>query len=246
MSLYMFTSCGWFFDDLAGIEAVQNLKYASRAIELVREWSGKDLRSGLLDRLAGARTNDPHYADGADLYRREVEQARIGPAAATAHFGMRRLVDDVELDPCHVSRMVTAPDCPAVVRAGARGGPGAGGGSFRRHGRAVRPGVFPRGPPAGTAMHCLVGRPGPDWDLSGVSRQVLPALEDASIERAAVLFSHDVGPVVRFGLEDLIPDSRHALALGVGPRHPGGVQGLDPRLFRPASGPCCCFWRNST
>jgi hypothetical protein len=43
MALYMFTSCGWFFDDISGIEAIQVLMYASRAIELVMPWSNNRL-----------------------------------------------------------------------------------------------------------------------------------------------------------------------------------------------------------
>ena len=65
-ALRMFTSCGWFFDDLAGIETLQCLSYAARAIEL----AGPP-REALLDsfgaRLAAARSNDPAAGTGRDL-----------------------------------------------------------------------------------------------------------------------------------------------------------------------------------
>jgi alpha-amylase/alpha-mannosidase (GH57 family) len=57
-ALRMFTSCGWFFDDIAGIESVQILRYAARAIEL----AGTDaprLEAGVLERLAAAEANEP-------------------------------------------------------------------------------------------------------------------------------------------------------------------------------------------
>ena len=78
-ALRMFTSCGWFFDDIAGLESVQILKYAARAIEL----TGADaprLEAGLLERLARAESNDPAAGTGRDLY---LNRATQSPAART-------------------------------------------------------------------------------------------------------------------------------------------------------------------
>ncbi|HEX4628025.1 MAG TPA: DUF3536 domain-containing protein, partial [Gemmatimonadales bacterium] len=51
-ALRMFTSCGWFFDDIAGIESVIVLRSAARAIELVGPPESARLEAGLLERLA--------------------------------------------------------------------------------------------------------------------------------------------------------------------------------------------------
>ena len=67
-ALRMFTSCGWFFDDIAGIEAVQILRYAARAIDLAGP-EGPRLEAALLDRLAMALSNDPARGNGRDIYR---------------------------------------------------------------------------------------------------------------------------------------------------------------------------------
>jgi hypothetical protein len=70
-ALRMFTSCGWFFDDIGGIESLQCLRYAARAIEL----AGPDrdhLMAGLAARLEPARSNDPVLGSGADLLRSRV------------------------------------------------------------------------------------------------------------------------------------------------------------------------------
>jgi hypothetical protein len=70
-ALRMFTSCGWFFDDIGGIESRQCLRYAARAIEL----AGADrdyLMAGLAARLEPARSNDPALGSGADLLRNRV------------------------------------------------------------------------------------------------------------------------------------------------------------------------------
>jgi len=48
----MYTSCGWFFDDISGIETVQIIKYAARAIQLVRRVSGEELELGFIELLA--------------------------------------------------------------------------------------------------------------------------------------------------------------------------------------------------
>lgn len=70
-ALRIFTSCAWFFDDLAGIEPVQVLKYAARAIELAGAEAAR-LEAGLLERLAAAKSNDAEVGTGRDLYLTRV------------------------------------------------------------------------------------------------------------------------------------------------------------------------------
>ena len=72
-TLLMYTSCGWFFSDLSGIEPVQILKYACRAIELMGELGLASPRSRFLEILAEAKSNRPELGNGADIYRRLVE-----------------------------------------------------------------------------------------------------------------------------------------------------------------------------
>jgi hypothetical protein len=71
-ALRLFTSCGWFFDDLAGIEPLQVLRYGARAMELAGP-RGESLREEFLGRLAKARTNEEPPRDGRTLYLQEVE-----------------------------------------------------------------------------------------------------------------------------------------------------------------------------
>jgi alpha-amylase/alpha-mannosidase (GH57 family) len=75
-AMLMYTSCGWFFDDLARIETVQVLRYAGRVIELARDVLGSDPEDGFLNRLEEARANDGR--DG-----RAVYDASVRPAVAT-------------------------------------------------------------------------------------------------------------------------------------------------------------------
>ena len=72
-ALLMFTSCGWFFSDLAGIETVQVLRYAARVIDL-QEQLGLDVpRKEFLELLANAKSNRPERGNGAEIFTRIVQ-----------------------------------------------------------------------------------------------------------------------------------------------------------------------------
>ena len=66
--LEMFTSCAWFFTDISGIETVQILRYAMRAIELLEELGGPDPTDGLIAELEQAKSNVPAFGTGADIF----------------------------------------------------------------------------------------------------------------------------------------------------------------------------------
>lgn len=81
----MFTSCGWFFDDVAGIETIQILKYAARAIELAGAARPR-LEAGLLARLADAVSNDRTRGTAATLYQHEARPRWPADARAAAGY----------------------------------------------------------------------------------------------------------------------------------------------------------------
>jgi hypothetical protein len=83
--LLMYASCGWFFDELSGIETVQVLRHAARAVRLAAELDGElPLEAELVRRLAAAPSNDPTLGDGAGVWRRHVVPAAadLGRVAA--------------------------------------------------------------------------------------------------------------------------------------------------------------------
>ena len=85
-ALRLFTSCAWFFDDLAGLEPTQILRYAARALELTDSSSG-DLEEGFLARLREARSNETPARDGATIYIQEAKPehpAHVRVAAGAA------------------------------------------------------------------------------------------------------------------------------------------------------------------
>lgn len=75
-AILMYASCGWFFNDISGIEPVQVLKYSGRVIDLMDQLGLPSRRQRFLDLLAKAASNRPEMGNGADIYRRMVEPLR--------------------------------------------------------------------------------------------------------------------------------------------------------------------------
>jgi hypothetical protein len=69
-ALLMFTSCGWFFSDLAGIETIQVIRYAGRVIDLLDQLALDPPRKRFLELLSQAKSNRIEKGTGADLFLR--------------------------------------------------------------------------------------------------------------------------------------------------------------------------------
>ena len=87
-ALRIFTSCAWFFDDIGGLEPIEVLRYAARAIELAGP-AGRPLEEAFVARLADARSNEPEIGTGRDIYLRvakpKLDQfARLAGSVAAA------------------------------------------------------------------------------------------------------------------------------------------------------------------
>jgi alpha-amylase/alpha-mannosidase (GH57 family) len=87
----MYTSCGWFFDEISGIETVQIIAYAGRVLQLAAELFGQpgiDLETQFLNILTEAKSNVPEIGDGAEVYHRYVTNMRIGLEQVGAHYAI--------------------------------------------------------------------------------------------------------------------------------------------------------------
>jgi alpha-amylase/alpha-mannosidase (GH57 family) len=93
-ALLMYTSCAWFFDELSGIETVQVLGYAGRAIQLAAEVADVDVETPFLHRLEQARSNLPEQGDGAQIYERHVVPAAVDLPRLVAHYAVSSLFSD--------------------------------------------------------------------------------------------------------------------------------------------------------
>lgn len=76
-SLLMFTSCGWFFSEISGIETIQVLRYAARLIDLAQQLGAPLPRKNFLELLAEARSNRVELGSGADVYRSFAEPGSV-------------------------------------------------------------------------------------------------------------------------------------------------------------------------
>jgi len=89
-ALLMFTSCGWFFDELSGIETVQIIQYAARAIQLAGGF-GEGLEPGFLEILGQAQSNLPDPPDGRQIYEKFVKPAIMTRETIAAHYAISSL-----------------------------------------------------------------------------------------------------------------------------------------------------------
>ncbi len=67
-AMSMYTSCGWFFSDIGGIETVQILRYAARTIDLLESLGQPTPERDFIAALEQAKSNDPEKGTGADVY----------------------------------------------------------------------------------------------------------------------------------------------------------------------------------
>jgi alpha-amylase/alpha-mannosidase (GH57 family) len=95
-AMLMYTSCGWFFDELSGIETVQILQYAGRALQLAREILDQDLEPSFLEHLAQAKSNVPEYGDGRLIYDRSVQPSVSDLKKVGAHYAICSLFKEYE------------------------------------------------------------------------------------------------------------------------------------------------------
>ncbi|MEX1162908.1 MAG: DUF3536 domain-containing protein [Nitriliruptor sp.] len=89
--LLMYTSCGWFFDELSRIESVQVLAYAARAIQLAGEVLDVHLEDAFVERLHAAESNVPQWRDGAHIYDQLVRPIKADLEKVAAHFAISGL-----------------------------------------------------------------------------------------------------------------------------------------------------------
>ncbi len=92
-TMLMYTSCGWFFDEISGIETVQVMQYAGRAIELGQQLFGDHLEEGFLQRVAKAKSNLPEQGDGARIYQNFVTPSRVDLPRLGSHYAISSMFE---------------------------------------------------------------------------------------------------------------------------------------------------------
>jgi len=92
-AMLMYTSCGWFFDEVSGIEATQIIQYASRAIQLANETVNIDLEEEFMRRLEKAPSNIDDIKNAAVVYERHVKATKVDLLRVGAHYAISSLFE---------------------------------------------------------------------------------------------------------------------------------------------------------
>jgi alpha-amylase/alpha-mannosidase (GH57 family) len=93
-AMLMYTSCGWFFDELSGIETVQVLQYAGRAAQLSEDIMKDNLETVFVKRLSAAKSNLPEHENGALIYKKFVKPAIIDLKKVAAHYAVSSVFEE--------------------------------------------------------------------------------------------------------------------------------------------------------
>jgi len=227
MSLFMFTSCGWFFDDISGLEATQVLRYAARGIDFVRPWTREDLEARLMEFLTRAPSNDPAYGNGATVFREKVVPSRIEASLATANYALAfsgSTAGSASLTGwgSPFEEMVL-PSKEIPFNAGTISGntgeatimePGTG--------KVSKQVYLTYDAPEGGVV-CMVGTPLKTGDLDRMAQELSESSSGKGDGGIRSVFERHVSDLQTYTIQDLIPDMRNALLSGM-------FQWLDRRI----------------
>lgn len=95
-AMLMYTSCGWFFADISGIETVQILKYAARAMQIAEEFQEIDLETKFVQILSDARSNIEKFGSGKDIYMKFVKPSIVSVKQVVNHWAISSLFEEYE------------------------------------------------------------------------------------------------------------------------------------------------------
>ncbi|MDZ4715470.1 MAG: DUF3536 domain-containing protein [Cytophagales bacterium] len=93
-TMLMYTSCGWFFDEISGIETVQIMQYACRAIQLSKQLTDRVLEGEFLKRLENAPSNLPAYKTGAGVYKKLVLPSKTNLSRVGMHYAVSSIFEE--------------------------------------------------------------------------------------------------------------------------------------------------------
>jgi alpha-amylase/alpha-mannosidase (GH57 family) len=93
-AMLMYTSCGWFFDEISRPEPIQVIQYAGRVVQLARELFGDDVEEEFLSILEQAKSNIPEQGDGRRIYEHLVRPAMVDLTKVAAHYAISSLFGD--------------------------------------------------------------------------------------------------------------------------------------------------------
>ncbi len=95
-TMLMYTSCGWFFSEISGIETVQIMKYAARAMQLAARFTRKDFETRFTEILSEAKSNITEYGNGRDIFNNFVKPSIVTGKQIASLWAISSLYQDFE------------------------------------------------------------------------------------------------------------------------------------------------------
>ncbi len=115
-ALLMYTSCGWFFAEISGLETVQVLQFAARAIQLTEDVTGQEMEKKFLGSLSEAKSNLPEMENGYQVYQHLVKPKCVTLGKVVNHFAISSLFEDGEEEKKMFSYGVTRIRCERIEK----------------------------------------------------------------------------------------------------------------------------------
>jgi alpha-amylase/alpha-mannosidase (GH57 family) len=209
-ALLMYTSCAWFFAEISGLETVQMLAYAARAIQLAREVAGQELEPGFLERLAEAPSNLPQLTENG----REVYLKRVRPMVATLRTAIADYAISALIEPEAPQQVLGVYEIQAVgVHRNSRGNVTLATGRVRVHSQLTGESL--------QAIYAALGSNGHDFRCSVKGYVDVEEYSQLRDELFRLFTRHSLTEVVRaldahfgedyFALSQLFPDEQRRL-----------------------------------
>jgi alpha-amylase/alpha-mannosidase (GH57 family) len=85
--LLMYTSCGWFFDEISGLETTQCLRYAARAMQIARHFD-QDYEEEFVKILEKAPSNISRYKNGRVVWEQLIRPTKIDFDRVLVHYAI--------------------------------------------------------------------------------------------------------------------------------------------------------------
>jgi len=206
-ALLMYTSCGWFFDEISGLETVQVIQYAARAIQLAQNLLGEDLEPGFLDLLGRARSNLREHPDARHVYAQFVKPAIMTREGAGAHYAISSLFESYPEEARIYSFTVRQEDRQMFSAGNARLALGRIKVTFEITGNAdqLTYAVIHMGD---HNLNCAVRFDGEPEAYAAVVREMRAAFERADFPELIRLMDHHFG-ATHYSLKNLFRDEQH-------------------------------------
>src|SRR5204863_9879849 len=94
-AMLMYTSCAWFFSEISGIETVQNLRYAARAIQIAEDFADEDWERKFIEYLERAPSNISQFGNGAGVYRQLVKLSVVRMERVANQYAISSLFEEL-------------------------------------------------------------------------------------------------------------------------------------------------------